>query len=109
VDPRPKSRDRSWSKEEVAAIVEAALNAGKTWIADVIILAYELGLRIHIRQHRKPRPIPLTFHGFRYTDAQEHYRECLAAGKTKEEAEKETAKRLGHRRPQVTRGYVGPF
>ncbi|MDI6630914.1 MAG: phage integrase N-terminal SAM-like domain-containing protein [Thermoanaerobacteraceae bacterium] len=47
VDPRPKSRDRSWNEEEVAAIVEAALNAGKTWIADIIILAYELGLRIH--------------------------------------------------------------
>ncbi|MEW6447360.1 MAG: phage integrase N-terminal SAM-like domain-containing protein [Bacillota bacterium] len=181
VHPRPKSRDRSWSEEEVAAVVEAALSAGKTWMVDVIVLACELGLRIHevirlwradaeralregelkvegkgglvrsvpltpaaaealgrakervprgarlfvpsdkkahqaikevqdfIRRHRKPRPVQLTFHGLRYTDAQEHYRECLAAGKTREEAEKETARRLGHRRPRVTRTYVGPF
>jgi hypothetical protein len=80
VHPRPKSCDRSWSEEEVTAIIEAALGAGKAWVADVVILAYELGLRIHIRQHRKPRPVPLTFHGLRYTDAQEHYCKCLAAG-----------------------------
>lgn len=62
-----------------------------------------------IRQHRQPRPIQLTFHGLRYTDAQENYNECLAAGKTEEDAEKMTARRLGHCRPRVTRTYVGPF
>jgi integrase len=62
-----------------------------------------------IRWHREPGSSQLTFHGLRYTDAQEHYQECLAAGKSKDEAEKQTARRLGHRRPRVTRTYVGPF
>lgn len=180
IDPRQKNRDRSWSDEEFAAMVEAAEREGEEWIVDVLVLARETGQRIHevvrldradaeralredkltvkgkgglvrhvpltpaaramltraknrvsrgaklfvppgqkahqvikkvqdfIRRHRKPRPVPLTFHGLRYTDAQKHYRECLSAGKSKEEAEKETAKRLGHRRPRVARTYVGP-
>ncbi len=181
VEPRQKIGNRAWTEEELAEIIAAALDAGKPWVADALILSRQLGLRIHevvrldradaeralrenelrvkgkgglvrhipltkeaaaalsrskqrvprgaklfvppdrkghqvikeiqdfIRQHRQPRPIQLTFHGLRYTDAQENYNECLAAGKTKEDAEKETARRLGHRRPRVTRIYVGPF
>ncbi|MGC7845711.1 tyrosine-type recombinase/integrase [Desulforudis sp. 1088] len=181
VEPRQKIGNRAWTEEELAEIIAAALDAGKPWVADALILSRQLGLRIHevvrldradaervlrenelrvkgkgglvrhipltkeaaaalsrskqrvprgaklfvppdrkghqvikeiqdfIRQHRQPRPIQLTFHGLRYTDAQENYNECLAAGKTKEDAEKETARRLGHRRPRVTRTYVGPF
>ncbi|MGQ5710803.1 tyrosine-type recombinase/integrase [Desulforudis sp. DRI-14] len=181
VDPRPKGRDRSWNDEDFVAMVKVAESRNEEWIADVLILARELGLRIHevvrlyradaeralaegrlrvtgkgglvrwvpltpaaraalirakhrvprgaklfvpadrkahqvtkkiqdfIRQNCQPRQVALTCHGLRYTDAQEHYAECLTSGMSKEDAEKDTAARLGHRRARVTRTYVGPF
>lgn len=180
VEPRERPGDRAWTDEDLAELIAAAFRAGKPWIADVLTLGRELGLRVHevirldsadaeralrggtlrvkgkgglvryvslteeaaaalsraqqrvprgaklfvppdrkahqvikvvqdfIRRHREPRAVQLTFHGLRYTDAQEHYRECLVAGKTVEEAEMETARRLGHRRRRVTRWYVRP-
>lgn len=54
VSKRQRVGDRAWNKEELADIVQAAVRKGKTWLADVLIIAAEVGQRIHevIRLYR---------------------------------------------------------
>ncbi|MBE0467623.1 MAG: hypothetical protein IBX71_10435, partial [Candidatus Desulforudis sp.] len=74
--------------------------------ADDVIREVQRFIRDH-RPHRDGEQ--LTFHGLRYSDAQEHMRECVDAGLTLEQAERETARRLGHNRRRVVRTYTGPW
>lgn len=63
-----------------------------------------------IREHREYRSgEQLTFHGLRYTDAQRHMRDCVAAGMSQRQAELQTSRRLGHNRRRITQTYTGPF
>lgn len=47
VNPRGRPQDRAWTFEEYQRLIEAAYRAGKLWLADVIALGWELGLRVH--------------------------------------------------------------
>ncbi len=47
VPTRVPPGDRAWSEEEYNCVCEAAINSGNNWIADVLVLQHELGLRVH--------------------------------------------------------------
>ncbi|MGB9919264.1 MAG: tyrosine-type recombinase/integrase [Moorellales bacterium] len=47
VPPRGTGCDRAWTEDEYRAMVETASEAQKEWIADALVLAWEMGLRIH--------------------------------------------------------------